>query len=295
MSVKRGMYFIGLLPSGSKLFSSQRDAVKRREPTDFFPAAASLAAETRAVLGRVDEGFDHLGTLVVAAELFEFRKPEVIARPVGVAPLVRVAPQVAEVLHQDEGRVELLPAEALVLGDGAEHLRARHAPLVERDDERVGDARVGTDARVQVEALDELRVAQLSKLGGERLTRRPLVEEGARVVGEDALPPFCVDDNVAREPPRVGEKLVALRQAAVGGAVEFVDEEARALKLDGEEEGRRDVDALALKTGRVARAARSHVDSPEVKAAFVRVAPEKVSVVLPDEEGRVVQGMNGGV
>src|SRR5688500_19026198 len=67
--------------------------------------------EAAPVLVRGEESLDHLGRDEVAAELVELAQPEVEAREVGVAPLVGVAPQIAEVLHQHEGAVELPPRE----------------------------------------------------------------------------------------------------------------------------------------------------------------------------------------
>jgi hypothetical protein len=68
------------------------------------------------VLVRGDERLDHLGVDEVAAKLIELREPEVVAREVCVGRVVRVAAQVAEVLHQDEGAVELVALKVGVLG-----------------------------------------------------------------------------------------------------------------------------------------------------------------------------------
>src|SRR5437588_4120110 len=76
--------------------------------------------EARAVLGRVDEGLDHLGGDEVSAELVELREPEVVAVEVRVRRGVRVAPEIAEVLHQDECSVELVAVERLILRDLAQ-------------------------------------------------------------------------------------------------------------------------------------------------------------------------------
>src|SRR5215212_10218651 len=62
--------------------------------------APLLRAEAPAVLVGVEERLDHLGVDVVAAEDVELREPVVVAVPARVWPLVRVPPQVAEVLHQ---------------------------------------------------------------------------------------------------------------------------------------------------------------------------------------------------
>ncbi len=42
-----------------------------------------------------------------------------------VLPLVRVAMQVAEVLHEDEGRIALALKEVLIFSNRAEHCGAR--------------------------------------------------------------------------------------------------------------------------------------------------------------------------
>ena len=69
-----------------------------------------------------------------------------------------------------------------------------------------------------------------------------------------------------------------------------VDEEARLLKFDREEEGSARVNALHFTAGRV-RAARLDVVRPELEARGVRLAVEEVVVVLSDEEPRVVNGV----
>src|ERR671913_33020 len=100
-----------------------------------FPSA--LLAEPLAVLNRVDEGAHHLRVNEVAVELVELREPEVVAVEVRVGRVVRVAPEVAEVLHQDEGAVEFEGAELGAVGDLAEHGGARLGARVEAADEGV--------------------------------------------------------------------------------------------------------------------------------------------------------------
>src|SRR5215203_3463453 len=93
----------------------------------------SRLAEALAVLGRGDEGLDHLRLDVVAAKLVQLREPEVVARLIGVAA------EVAEVLHQHEGRVELRARERAGLGHLPERRRApRVATLAEGRDGLVG-------------------------------------------------------------------------------------------------------------------------------------------------------------
>src|SRR5437588_8204073 len=95
-------------------------------------------AEARAVFGGADEGFDHLGPLEVAAVVVELPEPEVVAAEVRVGAAVRVAPEISEVLHQDEGAVELLPGERRMLGNFPEHTRARLCGVVRRAKGRGG-------------------------------------------------------------------------------------------------------------------------------------------------------------
>src|ERR1700755_3065020 len=70
-----------------------------------------------------------------------------------------------------------------------------------------------------------------------------------------------------------------------------VDEVARLLKLDRQEEGRRDVDALHLSTARPLGGGALHalfkLPLPEGEAVGVRQAVEKVRVVVADEAVRV--------
>src|SRR5437867_10777656 len=72
-----------------------------------------------AVLDAGDERLDHLGLDEVAVELIELRQPEVVAVKVktGLRRLIGIATQIAEVLHEDEGAVDLAPRELGVFGD----------------------------------------------------------------------------------------------------------------------------------------------------------------------------------
>src|ERR1700755_708229 len=83
------------------------------------PSSFHLLPEALAVFGRGDEGFDHLGGDEVAVEVVELLEPEVVALEVQVRlrRRVRVATQVAEVLHEDERAVLLAPCELVVLDD----------------------------------------------------------------------------------------------------------------------------------------------------------------------------------
>src|SRR3954463_3359812 len=75
--------------------------------------------------------------------------------------------------------------------------------------------------------------------------------------------------------------------------MQAVDEVSGLLELKREEEGRRDVDALDLAALRV-RAARLYLVSPEGEARSIGLAVEEVPVVLRDEEGRRVYGVDDG-
>src|ERR1043165_9467827 len=77
-----------------------------------FVRAASAAyvegdgAEALLVLEREEKGLDHLGAAEVA-EAVQLVEPELVAAEVSVGRIVGIASEIAEVLHQDEGRVEL--------------------------------------------------------------------------------------------------------------------------------------------------------------------------------------------
>src|SRR5438045_5328104 len=106
----------------------QKSIRRRADGATFYrapPASGPLRPEARAVLGRVDEGLDHLGGDEVSTELVELREPEVVAVEVRVRRGVRIASKVAEVLHQHEGAVELVAAERPILRDLAQDEGAR--------------------------------------------------------------------------------------------------------------------------------------------------------------------------
>src|SRR5205814_427033 len=116
---------------------------------------------------------------------------------------------------------------------------------------------------------------------------------GVLVCVELRLPVALADDYAAPYLLRFGEELLegdghgSAGQVAERGLVDAVDEEARVLKLDGEEEGRARVNPLDVAAVRV-RAARLDVVRPELEARGVGLAREEVAVVLRDEELRVV-------
>src|SRR6184192_508620 len=113
----------------------------------------SSKAEAVAVLRRDEERLDHLGGLEVAAELVKLREPELPAGEIRVGRVVGVAPEVSEVLHEDEGAVLLVAREGRVLGDLPEYERAPGIRVVrgELADERVALGRGQNAARVCVE------------------------------------------------------------------------------------------------------------------------------------------------
>src|SRR5215207_7994280 len=100
------------MPEGLRVSSIQTTAGRARTsvakaPTGFHPKqqraagpfearrppSAASVPEAAAVLGGGEEGSDHLGLLVVAAELVELAQPELVAGQVGVGRLVRVSAQ----------------------------------------------------------------------------------------------------------------------------------------------------------------------------------------------------------
>src|SRR3982751_3615817 len=102
-----------------------------------IPQSVLARPEPLTVFGRRDEGFDHLGGDEVAAEGVQLVEPEV--EPGGVW----VAPEIAEVLHRDEGGVELARLQLLGLGDLTQNLRARQSCTVESRNERVAEGARG--------------------------------------------------------------------------------------------------------------------------------------------------------
>src|SRR6185369_12463089 len=87
----------------------------------------TLRAESLEILGREEEAKDHV------PEIARIRVQRV--EPVLVSNRVRVAPQVAKVLHRHKRTIEELVCHGLVLDDVAQHLAARHLSSVERVDQ----------------------------------------------------------------------------------------------------------------------------------------------------------------
>src|SRR2546429_4919598 len=80
--------------------------------------------KARAIFTGGDEGLDHLGVDEVAIECVELVQPEVVAVKVRIGRIVWISAQVAEVLHQHKGFVELSVAEISILDDSAQSLGA---------------------------------------------------------------------------------------------------------------------------------------------------------------------------
>src|SRR5918912_186219 len=80
------------------------------------------------------------------------------------------------------------------------------------------------------------------------------------------------------------------RSAIERAFVEPVDKRAGLLKLQLDEEGRTDVDPLAVNAGRVSPAL-SKLAGPVAQAARVRLAVEEISVMPGDERLRIVNGI----
>ena len=87
-------------------------------------------SKSSSILTGINERLYHFGIDEVSLELVQFVQPEVIA--VKVQPrlrrIVRIASQVTEVLHQDEGTVELGGDKIGILRDGSQNLRAGPCP-----------------------------------------------------------------------------------------------------------------------------------------------------------------------
>src|SRR5437660_11398411 len=95
-----------------------------------IPLRLSARAEPSAVLRRVDECFHHLSSEVVTLERLKLVQPEVVTLKVQrrFRHIVRIASQVTEVLHQDEGTVELGGDKIGILRDGSQNLPADPCP-----------------------------------------------------------------------------------------------------------------------------------------------------------------------
>src|SRR5215203_3146697 len=133
-------------------------------PSSFILYPFALLSEPVAILARVEEGFDHLGLDKVAVVLVELAEPEVPAAEVEprLGRVVRVAVQVAIVLHQHEGTAKLGLYERRVLGHASQRPPARRSVGRSRGRAeliygRLPLGRRGCDARVREELVHELR------------------------------------------------------------------------------------------------------------------------------------------
>jgi hypothetical protein len=72
------------------------------------PNSKSLP-EPMTIFARGDEGFDHFGVDVIAAERIEFAEPEIVTVKVCVWCRVGIAAQVSEELHQHKRAIEFTP------------------------------------------------------------------------------------------------------------------------------------------------------------------------------------------
>src|SRR5437660_6500475 len=72
-------------------------------------------AKALAIFCGGDEGFDHLRVDIVAVESIQFPQPEIITGIIRVGSIVRIAAEVAKVLHQHERPVEFLIIQRRVL------------------------------------------------------------------------------------------------------------------------------------------------------------------------------------
>ena len=128
-------------------------------------------------------------------------------------------------------------------------------------------------------------------LGDEPLHVAPLV--GFEQLCEAGLP----DDAAAPDLLRLAEELKVtrvVRAVAEGRLVDADDEVAGRLELDEEEEGGRDVLALAVEAAGVA-AAVGEPARPESLPVAVRLPAEEVVIVLADEGGVVVDRVRRAV
>src|SRR5436309_2647154 len=94
-----------------------------QELSSLAPLALALCSfsshpKALAVLAGANERLDHLGVGKAAPEAVEFTQPEVEAGS------VRIASEIAEVLHRHKRAVELTRLQELKLGDLAQHSSA---------------------------------------------------------------------------------------------------------------------------------------------------------------------------
>src|SRR5439155_12560292 len=99
----------------------------------------------------------------------------------------------------------------------------------------------------------------------ERLTADPRVSEGRFVLLQLLLPAVCAHGDVPPDLLRIGPELFQARHPTKALFVKTVNQVAGLLELDGEEEGRRDVDSFDLNALSI-RPAIADLVCPEIKS-----------------------------
>src|ERR1051326_380836 len=85
----------------------------------------SLLPEALAVFSRGNKRLDHLGSIIITVELIQLRQPEVVTNQVAIRRVVRIAAQIAEVLHQHKRAVEFSTGQSCILGDPPQNSATR--------------------------------------------------------------------------------------------------------------------------------------------------------------------------
>lgn len=76
----------------------------RVEPNNYLMTNIKVGlSETLLILGRYQKGLDHLSGHEVPVEIVEFVQPKLVPIKISIGSIIRIAPQIAEVLHQHEG------------------------------------------------------------------------------------------------------------------------------------------------------------------------------------------------
>ena len=157
--------------------------------------------------------------------------------------------EVAEILHEDKG-----PGWPTPSGESQHRGRSRearwHASPCPAEDprraRRVRPRRASRRSSCSVDRRTQPPSAPAGKLRFESRARGELVGVGAAVGVEPRAPVALADDDAFAQLVRVADESFVAHMLREGEAVEALDEEARLLEFDGEEEGRRDVDAFGL-------------------------------------------------
>ena len=91
---------------------------RRFHPSSFIlPPSSfrSLLLKSAPILARSQERLHHLCPAKVAAKTFELSEPEVVAIKVSIRGRLRIATEIAKILHQHKGAVELLLHQRRIL------------------------------------------------------------------------------------------------------------------------------------------------------------------------------------